>query len=361
MPDRATLRKILDLARWAPSGDNTQPWRFEITAGDRIAIHGHDTRDWCLYDFDGHASHIAHGALLETLRIAATGFGLDASWSLRAETADTAPIYDVALKPGAERGPDPLVAYIETRTVQRRPMRMTPLTGTQREALRAAPGPEYSVHFFETFAERRRIGSLLWDNAYIRLTCPEAYPVHKEIIEWGARFSKDRIPDQAVGVDPLTARLMRWVMQSWKRVDFFNRYLLGTVPPRIQLDVLPAIFCAAHVLIRARTPPATLEDYVRAGVAMQRLWLTASAVGLHLQPEMTPVIFRWYVRAGRQFSASPNVAFGAPALATLFERLAGAGPHDAFVFFCRTGNSKAPSSRSLRRELDELLAGARDG
>jgi nitroreductase len=22
--------QILDLARWAPSGDNTQPWRFEI-------------------------------------------------------------------------------------------------------------------------------------------------------------------------------------------------------------------------------------------------------------------------------------------------------------------------------------------
>ena len=27
---REVLVKILDLARWAPSGDNTQPWRFEI-------------------------------------------------------------------------------------------------------------------------------------------------------------------------------------------------------------------------------------------------------------------------------------------------------------------------------------------
>ena len=355
MADRDTLLRILDRARWAPSGDNTQPWRFEVVASDHIAIHGYDTRDHVLYDFDGHPSHMAHGALLETLRIAATGFGLNAVWSLRAGTPDTAPVYDVKLKsvPGVQA--DALIPFIETRTVQRRPMRMTPLTETQRGALRAAPGPDYEVRIYESFSERRGIAGLLWDNAYIRLTCPEAYPVHKEIIEWNARFSKNRIPDRAVGVDPLTARLMRWVMQDWERVDFFNRYLLGTVPPRIQLDFLPAILCAAHVLLLARTPPSKLEDYVRAGAAMQRLWLTAAAVGLHLQPEMTPVIFRWYARAGRRFSSLPRMADDASTLATLFERLAGAGPDDAFMFFCRVGRSKPPASRSVRRDLDELL------
>lgn len=355
MSDRRVGEQILDLARWAPSGDNTQPWRFEILADDHIAIHGHDTRDHVLYDFDGHPSHMAHGALLETLRIAATGFGLNAVWKLRAGTPDTAPVYDVALTPEVGLAPDPLIPFIKTRTVQRRPMRMTPLTDAQRGALRAATGPDYEVRLYESFAERLGIAGLLWDNAYIRLTCPEAYPVHKEIIEWGVRYSKDRIPDQAVGLDPLTVKLMPWVMQSWKRVNFFNCYLLGTVPPRIQLDFLPAIFCAAHVLIRAKTPPVSLEDYVRAGVAMQRLWLTAAAVGLHLQPEMTPVIFRWYARAGRTFSVLPKITRDAAALATLFERRTSAAPEDAFVFLCRIGRSEPPRSRSLRRDLNELL------
>ena len=353
--------QILDLARWAPSGDNTQPWRFEIVADDHVAIHGFDTRDWCLYDFNGHASHLAHGALLETLRIAATGFGLDATWSLRAATPDTAPIYDVKLTPGRGRGADPLFPFIETRAVQRRPMRMTPLTDAQREALRAAPGPDYEVLLYESFSQRRGIAGLLWDNAYIRLTCPEAYPVHKKVIEWNARFSKDRIPEQAVGIDPLTAKLMRWVMQDWKRVEFFNRYLLGTVLPRIQLDFVPAMMCAAHILIRTKILPVRLEDYLHAGIAMQRLWLTAIATGLYLQPEMTPVIFRWYVRAGQKFSVLPEIARNASALALLFERLAGAGPDDGFIFFCRVGRSKPPSSRSVRRELRELLLAAGDG
>ena len=79
---QAILTQILDLARWAPSGDNTQPWRFEIVDEHHIRVHGSDTRDHVLYDYDGRASHIAHGALLETMRIAATRFGLAASWTI---------------------------------------------------------------------------------------------------------------------------------------------------------------------------------------------------------------------------------------------------------------------------------------
>ena len=44
------IERILDLARWAPSGDNTQPWRFEPVDETRFLIHAHDTRDWCVYD-----------------------------------------------------------------------------------------------------------------------------------------------------------------------------------------------------------------------------------------------------------------------------------------------------------------------
>lgn len=32
--DRATVEKILDAARWAPSGANTQPWQVAVTAGE---------------------------------------------------------------------------------------------------------------------------------------------------------------------------------------------------------------------------------------------------------------------------------------------------------------------------------------
>ena len=355
MSDRETILKILDLARWAPSGDNAQPWRFEIIDNNHIAVHGHDTREWCLYDFEGRASYMAHGALLETLRIAATAHHLRATWIRRSATPDTAPIYDVTLDYDPELDADSLISSIKARTVQRRPMRITPLTSAQRGALSVAPGHEYGVLFFESFAKRREVAGLLWDNAHIRLTCPEAYHVHKEAIEWGARFSKDRIPEHAVGVDPLTARLMGWVMQNWQRVDFFNRYMFGTIMPRLQLDLLPAVCCAGHVLIYAKTLPENQRHYVLAGSAMQRLWLTADTVGLHLQPQMTPVIFHWYAQMNRKISALSQIDRAAYALAERFKSLVGERADGGSIFFCRVGRSARVSSRSVRKELGDLL------
>ena len=350
-----TLTRILDLARWAPSGDNTQPWRFAVVDNTHIRVYGNDTRDHILYDFDGHASHLAHGALLETIRIAASGFGLNCSWQITSDEELRAPIYDVRLSSDATVAKSPLFDHIERRVVQRRPMRTLSLTPTQSAALVEAGGSNVQMQFFEGWPARWAVAKLLWRSAKIRLTCKEAYPIHKEIIEWRAQFSKDRIPDQAVGVDPVTARLMEWAMASWERVHFMNRFLGGTIAPRLQLDLLPALLCAAHVLVRPKKSPSQLEDWIQLGATWQRIWLTATQHGLHMQPELTPVIFRWYARSGQTFSADHALLVRAGELSGEFERLAGASTNDPFGFFCRVGTSVEPKSRSIRKNLRELM------
>ncbi|MHB8556148.1 MAG: nitroreductase family protein, partial [Candidatus Dormibacteria bacterium] len=74
-PARASLGRILDLGRWAPSGDNTQPWRFEIVSDHHLVVHGSDTRHQVVFDLEGHASQLSIGTLLESLAIAASGEG----------------------------------------------------------------------------------------------------------------------------------------------------------------------------------------------------------------------------------------------------------------------------------------------
>ena len=65
------------------------PWRFELTGDGGVVIHGFDTRTTCVYDLDGHASQISVGAMLETLSIAATQFGLRAIAARREHTSAT--------------------------------------------------------------------------------------------------------------------------------------------------------------------------------------------------------------------------------------------------------------------------------
>lgn len=346
--------QILDLARWAPSGDNTQPWRFEIRDEHDVVIHGFDTRTHCVYDLDGHPSQMALGALIENMSIAATAHGLRTEVKRRTGPEDK-PTFDVRFEPDAAVKPSPLIAAITTRCVQRRAMRTEPLTAVQKETLEASVSPGYEIVWFETPAMRWQVAKLLFQNAKLRLTMREAYEVHRSVIEWKARYSEDKVPEQAVGVDPMTAKLMRWVMQSWTRVEFFNTWLAGTLPPRVQLDLIPALACAAHLGLATTGRLETVDDYVSGGRAMQRVWLEASGLGLWLQPEMTPVIFGRYVRERQVFSQSVAAQSLGNRVAARFNALIGEPLAKRMVFFARIGTGPAPTSRSLRLPLTRLL------
>lgn len=348
------LHRILDLARWAPSGDNTQPWRFEILGDAHVLVHGLDTRDHVVYDLDGHASQLAVGALLETLAIAATSEGRRARIRRRPDTPDDYLLIDVEFEPVA-RLPDPLLPFIEKRVVQRRPMSTRPLTPAQRQALEDALPEGYRVLWFASLGERWQVARLLFDNAKIRLTIPEAFEVHRAVIEWGARYSADRIPDQAVGVDPLTARLMRWAMADWERIALLNRWFLGDLPPRIQLDLLPGLACAAHFTLLAPTALRTVDDYLDAGRAMQRFWLTAAGLGLYVQPEMTPVIFSRYHRDRRRFTGTAGMDVKVDDLNRRLTGVLAGECVDRLFFMGRIGDGPPPKARSVRRPLEQLL------
>ena len=356
----ATLEQILELARWAPSGDNTQPWRFEILDTHRLIVHGHDTRDHCVYDLDGHPSQISLGALLETMAVAASGFGLEMQATRRPEAPEARPTFIVDFVPAPRLDADPLADFILPRSVQRRPLSRRPLTTTEKTALAATLPSGFGVTWLEG-RQRTAAARLMYRNAKLRLTMPEAHQVHQAVIEWNARYSEDRMPDQALGVDAVTAKLMRWIMRDWRRVEFFNTWLAGTVAPRLQMDLIPGLACAAHFVLTAEHRPHRIDDYVAAGRAMQRFWLTATAQGLQLQPELTPLIFSRYVRDGRVFSGTPGMQRRAADLAQQGELLVGKQVWERAVFMGRIGAGAPAAARSIRKPLNELLVGPSAG
>lgn len=351
------LWQVLDLARWAPSGDNTQPWRFEVVDERRFVVHGHDTRDHCVYDLDGHPSQISLGALVETAAVAASAHGLRLHASRRADSPDERPVLDIELIPAPGVAPSPLLAAIPRRSVQRRPYASTPLAPTQRQALEAALPAGYRLHWLDSPAQRRAAAALMFTSAKIRLTIPEAFEVHRSIIHWGVRYSADRVPSQALGVDPLSAALMKFGLQSWARVRWLNRYCAGTVLPRLQMDWWPALRCAAHVAIVADTAPVSIDDYIAGGRAVQRLWLTATQLGLQHQPEITPLVFSRYAREGRRFTTEPSAVHLAARVARRLDELLGGHCAQA-VWLARIGAAPQATARSERHSLQQLLTNA---
>lgn len=348
-----TMLAILDAARWAPSGDNTQPWRFEVISDRKLIVHGHDTRDHCVYDLEGEASQISLGCLLETMDIAASEFGWAMHLQRQAQHPPERPTFEVAFDAAAGVPPSPLIDSIRRRSVQRRPLSTRALTQGEKTTLEAALGADHSVRWLEGRAMRWAAAKLMFRNAKLRLTMPEAYQVHSTVIEWGAKHSEDRVPDQALGVDAMTLRLMKHVMVSWDRVRFFNRYLAGTWVPRILMDLIPSLACGAHLVIQAKHTPNGVDDFVAAGRAVQRFWLTATRLGLWQQPEMTPLIFSRYVRKQVGFTQDGKAADAASSLEQDLTRLLGATA-DRSVWMARIGAGTGPAARSTRLPLKAL-------
>lgn len=346
-------KKVLDIARWAPSGDNMQTWEFELLSEDKFTVHSYETSEHCVYDSDSHSSHLACGILLETIDIAASQFGCKAE-IVESSTENSMHLtFTVELVNDEETQASDLLPFVKTRCVQRRAMGTRALTSNEKQLLEGCLPKEFSVQWFESFDDRMKMAKLNFCNAKTRLTMEEAFQTHKEIIDWGKTFSETKIPEKAVGVDWVTARLMQWMFKSWSRIEFTNKFLAGTVMPRIQLDFIPSLKSCAHFALKAQSTPKSIEDYIAAGRAVQRFWLTSAKLDLGFQPEQTPVIFSKYLREGTEFTKSEPVKENAMKGKRMFEELVSTPEHT--VFLGRLGRSQKPKSRSIRKPLKELV------
>jgi molybdopterin/thiamine biosynthesis adenylyltransferase/nitroreductase len=353
------LEEIIDAARWAPSGDNAQPWRFRILGEDRIRVTVSNESGRNVYEYrDGEPTLISAGILLETLRLAASRFGRDAAW--RYAGRDDAGNYgiEVDVPARANSESDPLLAYVPVRSVNRWPYRLGRLRTEHKQALEAALGPDVAIRWHERLSARWRIARLNGRATDIRLRIPETFPIHQRVIDWERKFSPAGIPAGAVGLDAMTLRIMKWAMRKWSNTQRLNA-VAGTSAAVFQMDYLPGLCCSAYFTIRLAektdAPQTRVEALLKAGAAIQRFWLTATKLGLAMQPCLATLAFSHYGKSGEPFSADESARRKAAKLAASVEKMFGGGSD--LVFMGRVGWPQPQRSlcRSTRRPFDELL------
>ncbi|MCK6490878.1 MAG: molybdopterin biosynthesis protein MoeY [Planctomycetes bacterium] len=344
---------ILDLARWAPSGDNAQAWRFRRLGGDQVRIDTRDQSRDCLYERDGRCGLVSIGALLETIRLAATTVGRRALIAPLAGGNANAPSFAVTFRPEPGLTADPLAAWIRARSVHRGTYAGSAPTAAERTALEQAAGSEFRLRW-ATGAARLRWAGLNQRAALLRLDTKVGWELMGRIIEWDARFSADRLPDRALGLPPALLGTARRQLASWGSTRFANRWLAGTWAPRLLLEWWPGLRCGAHLALQAATPDDSAAGWLRAGAAVQRLWLAATALGLRHQPGLSPLVFARYARDGIAIDTDPRAQPRAEALGRELRALLGADALERTVWLGRIGRAPPAPARSLRLALATL-------
>jgi len=348
----SVMDHILDLARWAPSPDNSQPWTI-VERGERDLLVAMDLEPGNPYQFRGGLPNwLAAGMFLQSLRLAAARCGWRMVWSLEPESPTPQVRVHFADDPAVPV--DPLVHLLKARSVERGRYRLKPVSDADKAALAEALGPGFRIHWRETLAQRWRTSLVNARAAGLRLASRRCFRVHQQVIDWSQPFSPEGLPGRAIGVDPLGQRLLRWSLGGWPRMRFLNRWLFASAYAGLVMDLIPGLFCGAHFVIEQRLAPGgrlTPTDLLIVGERLQRFWLEATGRGLVLQPTLAPLF------AGAQVDdAEPTLETALLARAEAISKAHSAtleAPLRAVVFQGRLGwpKQKSSSSRSVRAAL----------
>jgi sulfur-carrier protein adenylyltransferase/sulfurtransferase len=353
LPSSATvLEKILDAARWAPSPDNSQPWRFNIMAEDRLHMQL-NLETGNPYQFrSAMPNWLSAGMMLEALRLQALDYGRLLTWTRSG--CD----FDIRLKIAAVAR-DPLSHFIKIRTVDRSVYKLSPLLAHEKAALVAACGPGFSLQWLESASDRWCYARLAAQSTMLRLASAACHKVHQSVIDWASPFSRTGLPATALGVNPISQKLLQWGLKSWANMQKLNRFCRADLLAGAEMDLLPGMMSAGYVTVTAEFGTAQgPEDVLVAGARVYRLWLEATRLGLSFQPALGPVF------------AAAVAARCAPAMDGTESTIAKAAHIDQklqtlscrraeeLIFVARLGRprQKTSLSRSLRRPLSALLS-----
>ena len=267
-----TARFLLRFAILAPSGHNTQPWKFAVRAPD-VLVFADPARRLPVADPDDRELTISLGAAAMNLRVAAAraGFAADvlaADAADPAHTVDGGPVARIRL---SEAGaPDPALAALFPALTARRTWRLAmedrPLAAAAAAALAgltALGGASLQVVVDE--AQRAALEALIHEGDLARMS-DKAF--RRELAHWmrpAHSHADDGLAGDSLGLSPFASDLAAW---STKAFDMGKSIAAK--------DVTLAHESAALVVVFAPDEPAALLD---AGQLMERYVLTAALHG----------------------------------------------------------------------------------
>ncbi|BCY09998.1 nitroreductase family protein [Actinoplanes sp. L3-i22] len=270
-PSRGVLDDCVRLATTAPSLHNSQPWKFRVTPPE-VEVYADPGRHLPVIDPAGREHLISVGAAVFTLRLAMRRAGYDVRCDLLPDPADPALAARVTagrVTP-VDQLTEQLAAAIPHRHTNRSPFADVAVPAGAVDRLRSAA---------------RREGA----------TLTVAGPVARDAILGLARAADRRLRERPHYADELrrwTGQNARhdgvpvWAAAPWDALEIMpmrDFVPVGPGPrPREPFEPHPTIMVLA-------TAGDTRADWLRAGMALQRVLLTATWLGLATTPISQPV------------------------------------------------------------------------
>ena len=341
---------IVEAARWAPSGGNIQPWRFEADA-NQIRMYLVPERTTTM-DVRHRGSYVAIGAALFNARVAAASLKTLGECQLFPEGSPSHHVATLLIGESTDYEIAPLAPRVRERVANRRLGDTEPIDDEILKLL--SRGVDREGASLRLAVDRPRIEELadvLAESDRIRFLLPK---LHHEMV------GELRIPGQDPldeGLDVRTLELSppeMAVLDLLRRPDVMEHLADWRAGHGLGARTR-AMVSSSSALAIVTVPRSDPAWYVRGGAAVERMWLTAEQHGLAVQP-VSPVFLyavdeKDFLRLGGERHV--DTLFD---LSQRFNELWDLDDGEHVALLLRLSHAPPPSTRSARLPLSELLS-----
>ena len=347
-PSDEVIKYLVSMATWAPSGDNSQHWKFSWD-GEVLTVVEDVTRSEFSYAANSEPMLIAYGAAIENISIAATQFGFTTDVTINSELPNGADIAKIRFKhTGASQ--DPLVDAITQRHTNRSlyQRRKVPAKIVN-ELIDCAKSDGVLLDWIDSPAEMKLFkgiakttDSIIW----------KTKSLHGDLSRWirqDYRQHQDGLSYDSLNFDPIQ-KLFGPVLGNWRFASLLNTIGCTFLPVSHSQRWMKHSGAYCVLVVDHRSS----EAFLNGGRALQRFWLHATSLGLSLQPMTSTVIFLNHLAEQQtDIFSKESIEQLEEVREVMQERY---GKSRVPLFFFRVGYSKEFKARSPRRNVDEVLS-----
>lgn len=352
------LKKIIEAGLQAPSGDNCQPWLIKITE-QGFDLFNDKNKDTSLYNYNQNASMIALGAFLENANIEASALGMKLIVDLFPEGEQS----NLVARLGLQESVATDKSKVLSKNIYRR--------ATNRKKYKKDFPIEIADKLMESSTEPFMLGDLKLrlSTGELKINVLAAAAATNETlvleneqlhnflfnhVTWSSKEANSKKIGLFVKTleMPVPAVLMFKLASVWKRTVILNKFIgLSKIVSKSNAGVYRYSGAFGAIVGKNNSP----KDFLLSGSLLQRVWLSATEMGLSMHP-LTGIIFL-YERL-RDFKATQFSDEHRNLINESYQEIAncfGVRPDEHITFLFRIGSASIPSATSPKLSLEDVL------
>jgi nitroreductase len=353
MPIVDDIKKIVEESLNAPSGSNSQPWKFKI-AENMLEIFAFPEYDHPVLNYNNRGTWVAHGALIENITISARTAGYDTDVKVFPHFPDiktSALIYFNATTPEK----DILQEAIKNRCTNRKPYNLTPLSTDQKNDLLNVLNKEQRarVILVEDKGKIEKLCELLCINEVITLENKKLHELFFKEIVWQEKLARagERglyLPTMELAKPKQFALRL---VKNWSIINFLNKFGFAKAIAKDNAKTF-----AKTPLMGVILASDDEKSFIEAGRTMERLWLKATEMKFSFHT-IAGIMFYWQALKDAIIKTELKQSGHVSLIENTYTEIKNifGNPSNIIALTFRVGFSENPTSLSYKKSIEEFL------